>query len=351
MAKPIISIIVPVYNCEKYIGRLINSVLIQSYSDFELIILNDGSMDNTKEKIEEFKDPRISVINKENTGVSDTRNRGLKLAKGKYICFLDSDDYIDQGYFESIINYFDKYPKLELLNFGFYSETENENLEVMGKDKIIYKEKFYQNKEEIKQDFVELWDNTMLYNIWNKTYLSEVIRENNIVFPKYNWGEDIEFNRCYLLHATNLYNSTKTFYHYIREREGAVTKNYKENLFDIRKKEYIEFNNYFEKWQIPSKKYIEFSSRRFIERLLGCIENIYCSDMKFKERFKEIKIIINDELTRQTIKVVKPKSKKTKIALIPVKLKSVILTMIMGKTFHYIKVKHPNIFNKIKNRR
>lgn len=349
--KPKISVIVPIYNCEKYLDRLINSVLKQTYKNFELILINDGSTDSSKEKIEKYQDERIIVINKENGGVSETRNRGLKEATGELICFLDSDDYISKRYFATIIKYFEEYPKLELLNFGFYSETENNNLEQISIDKISYKEKFYENKEELKKDFVALWDNTMLYNIWNKVYLASLIKENKIEFSKDNWGEDILFNRIYLRCIKNLYNSKEAFYHYVREREGALTKNFKDNLFETRKQEYYEFNAYFKIWDIKKEDYIEFSSRRFIERTLGCIENIYCKDMKFKERYKEVSNIVKDDLTRETIKIAKPRSKKTKIALIPIKLKSVILTMLMGKLFHYIKVSHPSTFNKLKNRR
>lgn len=349
--KPIISVIVPIYNCEKYIDRLINSILTQNYEDFELILLNDGSTDDSKEKLEKYNDKRIKLINKENTGVSDTRNRGLALATGDLICFLDSDDYISQNYFETIIKYFKENNKIELLNFAFYSETENKNLEQISVDKISYKEKYYENREQIQEDFVNLWDNTMLYNLWNKVYVTKIIRENNIEFPKTNWGEDIIFNRIYLKCINNMHNSKQAFYHYIREREGALTKSYNNNLFETRKKEYYEFNAYFELWKIKKDDYIEFSSRRFIERTLGCIENIYSKKMAFKNRYQEIKKIVKDDLVRKSIRVAKPKSKKTKIALIPIKIKSVLLTMLMGRMFHYIKSKHPSTFNKLKNRR
>ena len=349
--KPKISVIIPIYNCEKYLKRLIDSILSQSYANFELILINDGSKDNSGEIIKTYQDKRIKILDKENTGVSDSRNKGLEIATGELICFLDSDDYVSPNYFETIISYFEKYPKIELLNFGFYSETENDKLERINYDLISYKEKYYENKEEIKKDFVELWDNTMLYNIWNKVFLNRIIKENSIEFSSHNWGEDVIFNRIYLRCIKNLYNSKQAFYHYVREREGALTKNYKENLFDTRKKEYYEFNAYFKIWDIKEEEYIEFSSRRFIERILGCIENIYCQDTTFKKRYQEIKKIVKDDLTRETLKVAKPKSKKTKITLIPIKLKSVLLTMLMGKIFHYIKVKHPSTFNKLKNRR
>lgn len=350
--KPVISVIVPIYNCEQYIDRLINSILTQNYENFELILINDGSTDNSIEKLKKYNnEEKIKIINKENTGVSDTRNKGLSIAKGDLICFIDSDDYISSNYFETIIKYFAENSKIELLNFGFYSETENSNLEQINIDKISYKEKFYENKEAIKKDFVDLWDNTMLYNIWNKVYLNKIIKENNLEFSNTNWGEDIIFNRLYLKCINNMYNSNKAFYHYIREREGALTKNYKENLFETRKKEYYEFNAYFELWNIKKEEYLEFSSRRFVERMLGCIENIYCKETTFKVRYQEIKKIVKDDLVRETIKAAKPKSKKTKITLIPIKLKSVLLTMLMGRMFHYIKVKHPSTFNKLKNRR
>ncbi len=347
----LISVIIPVYNCEKYIVRIINSILNQSYSNFELIVVNDGSTDNTLNVLNSFKDPRINIISKKNSGVSDSRNIGFAASTGDLICFLDADDYIDQDYFKEVIDIFKKYPNLDLLNFGFYSDTENMKMEQTSSDKISYKDIYYSSKEEIKNDFVNLWDNTMLYNIWNKVYHRKIIEKNNIVFPPYNWGEDVAFNRLYLNNLENLYNSSKTFYHYIRERKGAYTNIYKKDLFDIRKKEFTEFNEYFDTWEIPKVEYYEFSCRRYIERILGCIENIFSSNLKFKEKYMEVKNIIKNSITRETLKYAKPKSKKIKIMIIPINLKMTLLTMFMGKIFHFVKTKCPSLFNKLKNRR
>jgi len=347
------SIIVPVYNCQDYIARCIESVLNQNTKDIELILINDGSTDNTANIIKEYKKDSelIKVINKKNEGVSKARNEGLKKATGKYILFLDSDDYLNENYIKEINEILKKNKNVELINFGFYSDVEDMEFNNLSRDEITYKEKFYKDKKSIKKDFVELWDNTMLYNIWNKVYVKKIIDENNIKFPKSNWGEDIEFNRSYLNVINNMCNSNKCFYHYVRERNGAATKNYKKNIFEIRKNEFKEFNDYFDLWEIKKEKYYEFSCRRYIERVLGCVENVYCSDMNFKERYKEIKNIINDSITREALKYIKPKSKKIKIMLIPIKLRSTLITMLMGKTFNSIKTKHPDLFNKLKNRR
>ena len=332
------SIIVPVYNCQDYIERCIESVVKQNTKDVELILVNDGSTDNTKELLKEYKKENdlIKVINKKNEGVSKARNTGLKEATGKYILFLDADDFLDANYIKEINEILKKHKDIELINFGFYSDIEDMEFNNLNRDEITYKEKYYKDKKSIKKDFVELWDSKMLYNVWNKVYVKKIIDENNIKFPKTNWGEDVEveFNRLYLNAINNIYNSNKCFYHYVRERIGAATKKYKENIFEMRKNEFNEFNNYFESWEIKKDKYDEFSCRRYIERVLGCIENVYCSDMNFKERYSEIKKIIADDTTRETLKHAIPKSKKVKLMLVPIKLKLTPITMLMGKIFY-----------------
>ena len=102
MGKVFFSIIVPCYNVEKYIEKTIKSILTQTFDDFELILVNDGSTDKTKNILDEYfqKDKRINVINKKNSGVSEARNEGIKIAVGKYIYFLDGDDYITNDFYQ-----------------------------------------------------------------------------------------------------------------------------------------------------------------------------------------------------------------------------------------------------------
>jgi glycosyltransferase EpsJ len=346
-----ISIIVATYNCEKYISRLIQSILNQSYQNFELIIVNDGSTDNTMKIIKEIDSEKIIFINKKNTGVSDSRNEGLKLAKGELITFMDADDYVDDGYLEKIIYYFTKYPKIEILGFGYYSNVEDKELNIISTDKFNYKENFYLNKSELNIDLVDLWDKKMLYNIWNKVYKREIIEKNKLHFFEKNWGEDMDFNQKYMDKTSNFYISNMAFYHYIRERKGASTVKYREDFFEIRKKEYNDFNKYFEYNKIPYENYIEFSSRRFIECVLGVVENIYCSNVKFSSRYKKIKKILNDKDVIKSSKIAKPKTIKTKIMLVPIKMRSTVVTMIMGKSVHIIKINLPGLFNHLKNTR
>lgn len=347
------SIIIPIFNCKLYLNRCIDSILNQNYDDFEVILINDGSTDGSEKICEAYKkkDRRVTFITKANTGVSDSRNIGLKEARGKYILFLDSDDYVDQGYLEAINNIITAFQKVELINYGFYSEVDGECNKTISSDVINCDERYMQSVDEIRKFFVDMWDAHMLYNIWNKVYLKEIIDKYEIRFPEYNWGEDVQFNREYLMHINNMYNSSSAFYHYVRERNGAVTKKYKADFFEIRKKEFFEFNDYFEKWGISKDIYYEFSCRRFIERVLGCIENEFNSEDHFKKRYKKVKEMLKDPLTIETVKITKPRSKKIKIALFLVKNKLYFFTYIMGYIVNFIKSRNPSLFNKLKNRR
>ena len=186
------SIIVPVYNCQDYIERSILSVLNQTYKNLELIIVNDGSTDNSLEIIKQYakEDKRIVLINK---------------ATGHYVCFLDADDYLDLNFLEESNKIYSKNKELEWLGFGYYSEIEDENQVKICADKINYKTKYYKTLNTLKKDFVELWDNTVFYNIVNKVFLRSIIVDNKIKFPKDYFGEDVKFNREYMNHINNFY--------------------------------------------------------------------------------------------------------------------------------------------------
>lgn len=350
------SIIIPIYNAEKYIKNTVTTVLNQTYKDFELILIDDGSNDNSKIICENLSksDNRIKFISKKNEGVSKARNLGIKQSKNKYICFLDADDYIENNMLQTYVDIIKVYKDIELINCGFFSEIQGETpTEKSQIDIINYKEKYYKSKEEIKEDFVTLWDKHLLYNIWNKVYVKDIIEKYEIKFPNYNWGEDIDFNRKYIMKINNMYNTEKCFYHYIRGRGNTITGKYIKNLYDIRLKENIEFKEYFEEFGIREEDYSEFCARRHIERTLGCIENLFNEqcDLTLSEKYKEIKRILNDNVTREELKKMKPQSKKVKILLIPYRIKSVLLAMIMGKCLALCKTKLPKLFNSLKNKR
>ena len=221
---PEFSIIIPVYKVEQYIHRCIDSVLSQSYKDFEIILVDDGSPDNCPQICDEYalKDQKIKVIHKENGGLSDARNFGIDAATGSYLMFLDSDDYWDDSFFlydlSEIIN---DQPEIEIVNFGWQKYFQNENRFLDDKrDFSIIKEKQTSNS-----DFISrlLENDLFVASAWNKCVRRQFILENNLFFKKGIRSEDMDWcgRILYLMPSMTCYN--KKPYIYRQQVSGSIT--------------------------------------------------------------------------------------------------------------------------------
>ena len=173
-----VTLIIPVYNSEKYIGRCLDSILNQKYKNFEIMIINDGSTDKSQEIINEYKQKwpnKIITIEQENKGVAITRNEAIKQAKSEYIMFIDNDDYIDKDYIEVYIKTI-KNGDYDVVLGGYRRPNEH--------GKIVKKLKL---KE-------EEWCKYMIMTPWAKIYKRQFLIDNHIEFLNNNIGEDIFFN-------------------------------------------------------------------------------------------------------------------------------------------------------------
>lgn len=172
-----VTIIIPVYNSEKYIGRCLDSIINQSFKDIDILVINDGSKDKSKEIVEEYqsKYSNIKLINQDNMGVAKTRNKAIKLVNTKYIMFMDNDDYIDDDYIETYIN------KIE--------ETKSDI--VMGGYKRVNIDKKILFEQRLKNTN---WSKYIVLAPWAKIYTTEFLVKNNIEFLDYGIGEDVYFN-------------------------------------------------------------------------------------------------------------------------------------------------------------
>lgn len=202
--QPKISVIVPVYKAEKYLHRCVDSILAQTFTDFELLLIDDGSPDNSGAICDEYatKDCRVRVFHKENGGVSSARNLGLDNARGEWITFIDSDDYIDERYF-NIPNSCNE--DLLIQNYTFFGDS---NKSVRFSESII--------KEDCYQDFInENLHKEWLRTPWAKFYKSNIIKDYCIKFPDgIKIGEDTLFVQEYLYHITNVRYIDTGYYMY-----------------------------------------------------------------------------------------------------------------------------------------
>lgn len=229
-----ISVIIPVYNVEQYLFTCINSVLRQTYSDFEIICIDDASSDSSLDILNYFsrKDSRIKVIkNETNMGPGFSRNRGIKIAKGKYISFLDSDDFLSPNAFEILIEKMEK-DNLDVLMFKnvvFYQDNKNFGME------SYYDMKFMDKFENQVFNHMGL-DKTKLFVIpnspWNKFYLTSFLEDNNICFPNENLiHEDNPFFYEVITSAERI-SIINSYLYNRRRRSGSIMTLTNERIFD-----------------------------------------------------------------------------------------------------------------------
>lgn len=202
-----ISVIVPIYNAEKYIKKCIKSVLFQTV-DFELILIDDGSTDGSLEICKSFTDKRIKVISQYNQGQSVARNKGIDMAKGKYIFFLDADDYLHKNSLKILLA---NKKGVDMVIGNFIS---------VGKSKkgIEINSKLFNTKDIV--DYARLYINKpnryqLLSNSWGKLFKVSIIKDNKIYFnEKLHTFEDIDFNYEYYRYVKSIYFINKVIYYY-----------------------------------------------------------------------------------------------------------------------------------------
>ena len=262
-----LSIIVPVYNVEKYLPKCLESLIKQTLKDIEIICVNDGSMDNSLAILKEFasKDSRIKIIDNQHQGVAKTRNTGIEQSTGEYIGFVDSDDYIDIDFFEKLYNSATKSNS----DIAIASILKHKNFF------NIYNAKY--TKEEIAitiQDKIKLCEDKkhFFFYAWNKIYHSGFIKENNIKFSEGQIYEDVMFAIKALYYSNKIISVYGTKYHYI-EHENSLTK-YKDKTGE---KEQDLVKAYSELQEFCNSKNIEIPERLnyYTKENFGFILNLY----------------------------------------------------------------------------
>lgn len=218
------SIIIPVYNVERYIEQCIDSVLNQTYKNIEIILVNDGSTDNSGKICDTYSNNiDVKVIHQNNRGLSDARNTGIKNAHGEYIVFLDSDDYWNDIKFLENINNILSNKEFDLIGFGFSKFFEKNN-------KIVSRN--YENYNDTDIDIL-IKENIFKACAWDKIVKKSIIDSMNMKFESGYYSEDIDWCSKLLVYCNNIYFYNKPVYIY-RQRDNSITSNIKyKHIMDI----------------------------------------------------------------------------------------------------------------------
>ena len=288
----LISIIIPIYNVEKYMEKCLNSVVNQTYNNIEIILIDDGSKDKSREICDNYakKDNRIKVVHKENNGVSSARNTGIDMSKGKYITFIDSDDYIDTDYIETLYKLCTR-NDADIAICGVKDEDFDGN--VVNESNEIKKKL---NKKEMLK---ELLSEQHFFGVcWAKFYKKDII--GNIRFNEnMKIAEDFEFLYKLLDKVNVAYvDTTKKLYHFLI-REGSATK----SGFNLEWKKQINLceeiiNDVSVYW--PDIE--EYAIKRYFKAVMPCMitalkSNSNYEDIKYlRDKLKEYKRQINKNI-------------------------------------------------------
>lgn len=248
MEKIKISVIVPVFNAEKYLKMCLNSLVSQTLKNIEIICIDDGSTDNSLATLDKFKskDDRIKIIKQKNYGVSMARNNGISEAQGEYIGFVDADDWVDKDFFEKLYNAAQKY-NADIATAGYYRRGK-----ILRSKKLNYKkeEKITNPTEKIKAVYIPKWN-----YIWNKIYKRESLLKIDIPFENGRYYEDMIWLVKVIYSLNSLVTVPNIFYHY-RKNEGSIVTQ--------KSKKHSDDRNYAE------KEMLKFMKEHDIPMLLPC---------------------------------------------------------------------------------
>ena len=250
--RPMVSIIVPIYNAENYLRRCVDSILNQEYTDFELLLVNDGSTDASGDICEEYgdRDPRVIVIQKENTGVSDSRNRALDRARGKYLQFLDSDDWITPDATRLFVRAAEEYG-CDMVISDFYRVV-GERLSTKGdieEEGVLTREEFAAHMMENPADFY--------YGVlWNKLYRRDIVEEHKLrMDTDISWCEDFMFNLEYIRYAKVFYALHAPIYYYVKRKGSLASQGINISKTVKMKLNVFEYYNNFYKHVLEEEDY------------------------------------------------------------------------------------------------
>ncbi|MFE4238720.1 glycosyltransferase family 2 protein [Peribacillus butanolivorans] len=342
----VVSIIVPVYNSEKHLIDCVNSILNQSYKNIEVLLVNDGSTDNSGSICEDFaeKDCRVKAIHQKNSGPSVARNTGIKAARGDYIQFVDSDDYIESSMTKKLMEAMNE--NVQLVICG-YKSINNNNVFTGGHIPSI--EGVYQIYQFL-QSFGELYKNNFINSPWNKLYVTHIIKHFNIRFiDNLNMGEDLLFNLDYIKNSNSICIIKDKLYNYL-SNDNSLTESYKKDFFENQQmlfqkvREFLlEDKNYTEN----NKYYIESS---YTEMIINCFGNLFHkkSNLNSKSRRNLIYNIVNDDCLRKKIVYFKNSSIQTRFIGLLIKYKSIIGIYCYFKIKKILKCYFRPLFNLLK---
>lgn len=265
--SPYFSIIVSAFNVENYVKDGLYLLSYQTFRDFEVIIIDDGSTDSTYVACSTYiaGNNNFNIFHQENMGLGNARNRGISLAKGKYICFYDLDDKVSSEWLERIFEIL-KNSDPDILIYG-YREI---NLSIGTINEFQFEKKELMNNTEIGNNFVDSLSGMKFNNgfSWNKVYRSDFIRRNNLHFTFHTIQQDEIFNHKAYAKAEKIIISNEVLYYYFIRKAGNIRSRYIPDRITIFENVLQSFNTLAKHWDINDYRFLQYINERFLKNVL-----------------------------------------------------------------------------------
>lgn len=351
---PMVSVIIPAYNVEKYVQRAVESIQRQTLTDFELLVVDDGSTDRTGDIVRGLTrhDQRIIDFHPKNGGAPAARNLALDHAHGKYVFFMDADDWAEPDMLQDMVDVAEQ-NHLELVVAGFYIDT------FYGRDGQHTSEtksrpsRIYDTQHEFRAAAWQLFDQNLLYPPWNKLFLRERLERLNIRFRPTFW-DDFPFVLDYIRDVERVGVIERAYYHFIRQRSDSETSRWRPDMYQKREEEHGWMLDLYHHWGLDGDPAsMEVVQRRYIERLVGCIENV-CDpqcDWAAGKKLAEIEKMITSDRAQLAVNIAQPRSAMMRAMLAPIKARNARLAYQEGRIIAFVKNHNTHLFATLKANR
>lgn len=327
MITPKFSIIIPVYNAEKYLPNCMESLLKQSYQEFEVLLINDGSTDQSGVICDKYgmSDKRVKVFHTPNQGAGQARNVGLDSVTGEYVLFVDSDDWLEIESLSIYVKSIESYDWLIGCSHNCYFK--GDSMESMKID-YYYPASRYDSRQDICEMYVDIAVNGVSHAPHNKVYKRDIIEKYKLRFPNRPKYEDLAFNNAYVDKINSLVIINDHTYNYRVSNLEGVAQKLPTNMFDIFTDVNNELIQLLKNWKVWNERSEHLLQSKYITDVASCINNTYNPNLTytFESRYTYIKAILEHEKVQQSCKHV-DSSKFVNVIAGLMSIKSTLLIM------------------------
>ena len=349
--NPFVSIIMPVYNCDKDIETAIKSVQNQTMQEWELIIVDDCSTDETCDVVKKYAkdDSRIILIEKEeNSGPGNSKNRGIAIAKGQYITFCDGDDWVeecmlvDMSMNQAICE--------DVIIAGYYRDLYDVDGNLQSTQLVSTPATAVNEKSEIILNIPKIDQSRLFSFAWNKLYKKGIITSHQIGFSDKRFGEDYDFNIAFFEHVSSMRIMDKGYYHYIKKNSESLTERYVPDFFEINKDRFLRMKKLMERHNVYLGEIQGMILTAYIKHVLSAITrlNDQRAGLSGKEKRQYVDRMLKDEMSLEAVRHAKANSMGEKLCNMIFKTHSTTINMMFGKALWFMQTKGKKVFEKMK---